>query len=186
MIMKLETAAPKLTVAQALAKGSCPVCAVLKQFVDELVENLGSDQATSVCKTHTWALARAAPAEAAVAAFLKTIESRLASQPCACGICLQMHNEEGVRLRELAREMERSRMLDWFGRHGTLCLDHAEKLRKHLPEQFQPLVDQIVTRNVADFEQQLTAYREQVREGKRAGGGLLGHAAEFLAGQRGL
>ncbi|MFZ3212795.1 MAG: hypothetical protein WA188_14920 [Terriglobales bacterium] len=59
-------------------------------------------------------------------------------------------------------------------------------MRKHLPEPLRSLVDQIVMRNVAELQQQLKAYREQVREGHRVGGGLLGRAAEFLAGQRGL
>ncbi|MGA9208351.1 MAG: hypothetical protein WB347_11155 [Terriglobales bacterium] len=55
-----------------------------------------------------------------------------------------------------------------------------------MPEPLRSLVDQIVMRNVAELQQQLKAYREQVREGHRVGGGLLGRAAEFLAGQRGL
>jgi len=184
--MKLETMTPKLTIAQALAKGSCPVCGVLKQFLDDLVEKLGPDQATQVCRTHTWALAKAAPAETAVSAFLQTIEAHLSDEPCACGICARMQNEEGARLDELAREMERSRILEWFGSHGSLCLQHAAKLREHIAEPLRPLVDQIVMRNVAELQQQLKAYREQVREGHRVGGGLLGRAAEFLAGQRGL
>ncbi len=185
-MMKSETVSPKLAIAQALAKGSCPVCSVLKHFVDELVENLGSDQATSACKTHTWALAKAAPAEAAVASFLKTIEARGSDELSRCGICVQKDHEESERLDELAAEMEHRRMLDWFGRYGSLCLEHAEKLRKHVPEQLRPVVDQIVARNVAELQEQLSSYREQVREGHRAGGGLLGRAAEFVAGQRGL
>jgi len=182
----MGTVAARLTIAQALAKGSCPVCSVLKQFLGELVEDLKPAGATNVCKTHTWALANAAQAETVVTVFLRTMEGRLLNEPQGCDICAQMEKEEGIRVDELACEMEHSRMLEWFERHGSLCLEHAAKLRKHMPEQLRPLVDQIVMRNVAELQQQLRTYREQVREGHRAGGGLLGRAAEFLAGQRGL
>jgi hypothetical protein len=186
MMMKSETVSPKLAIAQALAKGTCPLCSVLKHFVDELVENLGPDQATSACKTHTWALAKAAPAEAAVASFLKTIEAGASDEPSRCGICVQRDHEESERLDELAAEMKHRRMLDWFERYGTLCRNHAEKLRKHVPAELRAIVDQIVYRNVVELQEQLSSYREQVREGHRTGGGLLGRAAEFLVGQRGL
>lgn len=181
-----ETAAPRLAIAQALAKGSCPVCSVLKQFMEELVEQLEPDQATSACKTHTWALAKSAPAEVVVASFLRTLDSRLSDAPSECGLCVKKHREESDRLAELVAEMQHRRIVEWFSRYGSLCLDHAEKLRKRVPEKLGSFIDQIVERNVAEVREELKAYREQVRQGHRAGGGLLGRAAEFLAGQRGL
>jgi len=184
--MKSGTMAPKLAIAQALAKGSCPVCSVLKQFVEDLVENFRPDQATSTCKTHTWALAKTAPAEAVVNSFLKTIGARVSGEPCACGICLLKEQEESERLDELAAEMKHRRMIEWFERHGSLCLEHAEKLREHLPEQLQPLVGGIVARNITELREELDSFRELRREGHREGWGLLGRAAEFLAGPRGL
>ncbi len=69
-MMKSETVVPRPAISQALAKASCPICSVLKQFMEDLVENMGPDQATSACKAHTWALAKAAPAEAVVASYL--------------------------------------------------------------------------------------------------------------------
>jgi len=184
--MKSEAVAPRLSITQALAKGSCPVCCVLKQFLDDLVEAFGPDQATTTCKTHTWALAKAAPADAVIASFLKTIEARVADGPSSCGICARKSHEEKERLDELAAAMEHERILEWLEQHGTLCFEHAEKLRERLPERLRPLLDQIVARNVTELREQLGSYREQVREGHRVGGGLLGHAAEFLAGQRWL
>ena len=184
--MKLETAAPKLTIAQALAKGSCPICALLKEFLDDLVEEFGPDEASSVCKTHAWSLARAAWANSVVPVFLRMLESRSPSELHNCSVCEQLRKEEHTRIEELAREMKSGRVLDWLEHHGSLCLEHAEKLHSYVPAELKAVIDQIIARNIVELRQELTDYRQQVREGQKAGGGLLGRAAEFLVGQRGL
>jgi hypothetical protein len=74
----------------------------------------------------------------------------------------------------------------WMKTQGTLCLDHAEKVKEFVPLRLRTQVDQIVERNRLELEQELEAFREQLRHGIHEGGGLLGRAAEFLVGQRGL
>jgi len=70
--------------------------------------------------------------------------------------------------------------------HGSLCLEHVRKLKEYVPLKHQRLLDEAVERNRAELRQELMTFREQVRQGPHAGGGLLGRAAEFLVGQRGL
>jgi hypothetical protein len=44
----------------------------------------------------------------------------------------------------------------------------------------------IIERNRVELERELETFREQLQHGIHEGFGLLGHAAEFLVGQRGL
>ena len=69
---------------------------------------------------------------------------------------------------------------------GTLCLDHARKVKEFVPLRLRTLIDEVVERNRAELRQELETFHEQLKHGIHTGGGLLGRAAEFLVGQRGL
>ena len=60
------------------------------------------------------------------------------------------------------------------------------KVKEFVPLRLRTLVDEIVERNRAELEQELETFLEQLKHGIHEGGGLLGRAAEFLVGQRGL
>jgi hypothetical protein len=76
--------------------------------------------------------------------------------------------------------------VQWMKTQGSLCLDHAGKLREFVPLRLQTLIDEVVERNRAELCEELEAFHEQLKQGVHAGGGLLGRVAEFLVGQRGL
>jgi len=89
-------------------------------------------------------------------------------------------------LRELAQKLQGTMFAQWMKSQGTLCLDHARKVKEFVPLRLRTLVDEIVERNRAELEQELEIFLEQLKHGIHEGGGLLGRAAEFLVGQRGL
>jgi hypothetical protein len=64
--------------------------------------------------------------------------------------------------------------------------EHGRKVKEFVPLRLQMLVDEVVERTRAALEQELGTFLEQLKQGFMMGGGLLGRAAEFLVGQRGL
>jgi hypothetical protein len=103
-----------------------------------------------------------------------------------CSLCRRVLEEEISRLRELAHKLQEAMFAQWMKTQGTLCIDHAGKVKEFVPMRLRTLVDEIVERNRTELEQELETFREQLRHGIHEGGGLLGRAAEFLVGQRGL
>ena len=71
-----------------------------------------------------------------------------------------------------------SRWEDW--RSGQAAKQFCLRLR------LRTLADEIIERNRVELEQELETFLEQLKHGIHEGGGLLGRAAEFLIGQRGL
>jgi hypothetical protein len=76
--------------------------------------------------------------------------------------------------------------VEWMKTQGSLCLDHAGKLKEFVPLRCRALVDEVVERNRTELREELEAFHEQLKHGVHSGGGLLGRVAEFLVGQRGL
>ena len=56
--MKAEALTPGPNVSQALTKGACPICGILKDFQWTLVETTRPQSDLRVCNFHGWALAR--------------------------------------------------------------------------------------------------------------------------------
>lgn len=187
--MRAATATQRVGIASALAKGSCPVCSVMKAFQTQILEGRGVEEPSLLCNFHAWGLAKSAPAEIVAGAYLRAL--RGGSPPpnsasgVGCDICRQMHKEEEIRLAELERELNRPTLKEWMRQQGCLCLRHAEGLLER-PGPHQALIREIVTRNAAELEQELAAFYANVRQGKHSGGGVLGRAAEFLVSQRGI
>lgn len=186
--MRPDTSLHAVSVSQVLSKGACPICGILKDFQWAVAEKIEPSPAPRLCNFHAWALARSAPAENVTTVFIDMLQDPLARKVEAseCILCHRILEEEAARLRELAGQMERAMFVQWLKRQGSLCLEHARKLREFVPLKHQRLLDEVVARNREELRQELMTFREQVRQGTHAGGGLLGRAAEFLVGQRGL
>jgi len=186
--MKSDAVACKLTVSQALARGACPICGVLKEFQSALADKIQMAGNLRLCNFHTWLLARVAPAEGVVAFYLKMLDrsSRTKVGPSECDFCRRTLEEEKARLHELVQHMQRALFLESMKSQVSLCLDHAHKLEQCAPLKLRPVISEIVERTRSELKQELGAFLEQAVRGNHAGGGILGRAAEFLVSQRGL
>lgn len=191
--MKNETAVltSENTVQHALAKGACPICALVRAYQNETIEQFSSSGVRSVCNYHAWAIAALSPAAGVINAFMHMLEHPLAVEENApdvhvsCDTCALLREHERARLREFAREMQRRSFLSWIERHGTVCRVHAKQLIAILPESAAAVIASIVARNRGELKESLGAYLSNLSEGKH-GGGVLGNVAEFLVAQRGL
>lgn len=61
--MKPATLPHAVGVSQAVAKGACPFCGILKDFQWTVAEKIEPRPALHLCNFHAWALAGSAPAE---------------------------------------------------------------------------------------------------------------------------
>jgi len=193
--MKAEALTPGANVSQALTKGACPICGILKDFQWILVETTRPQSDLRVCNFHGWALARSrakisrsTPGESVTNVFLEMLKPPLVGKvnSSECSLCHRALEEEVTRLRELAQKLQGNMFAQWMKSQGTVCLEHSRKLKEFVPLRLRTLVDEIVERNRAELQQELESFLEQLKHGIHEGGGLLGRAAEFLVGQRGL
>jgi hypothetical protein len=193
--MKAESLTPGANLSQALTKGVCPICGILKDFQWTLVETTRPQSDLRVCNFHGWSLARSrakisrsTPGESVTTVFLEMLKPPLVGKVNSeeCTLCHRVLEEEVTRLRELAQNLQATMFAKWMKSQGTLCLEHSRKVKEFVPLRLRTLVDEIVERNRAELQQELESFLEQLKHGIHEGGGLLGRAAEFLVGQRGL
>ncbi len=193
--MKAEALTPGANVSQGLNKGVCPICGILKDFQWTLVDTTRPQADVRVCNFHGWALARSraklsrsTPGESVTTVFLEMLKPPLVGKVNSeeCTLCHRVVEEEVTRLRELAQKLQGTMFAQWMKSQGSLCLEHSRKVKEFVPLRLRTLVDEIVERNRAELQQELESFLEQLKHGIHEGGGLLGRAAEFLVGQRGL
>lgn len=193
--MKTAASVSATTVSQALTKGTCPICEILKDFQWTLSESTQPQADLRLCNFHVWALARSrgklsrsTPGESVTRVFLELLKGPLVGKANSeeCALCHKVLAEEVARLRELAERFQSAMFVQWMTTQGSLCLEHAPKLKEFVPLRLRPAIDQIVERNRTELERELEVFREQLRHGVHEGGGILGRVAEFLVGQRGL
>lgn len=177
------------TVLNALAKGVCPICSLVRAFQNELIEHLHPDDAANVCNYHAWAIAASAPAHSVAEVFLAMLRGvgrEESSKGHSCDVCSTIREHEVTRLRELATEMRRTRFAQWLEQHGTLCHFHGASLQDMVSEEHARIVAKVMRNNQQQLEELLESFAAKARNGEHAGGGVLGRAAEFLVAQRGL
>ncbi len=193
--MKTAASVSATTVSQALTKGTCPICEILKDFQWTLSESTRPQADLLLCNFHVWALARSrgklsrsTPGETVTGVFLELLKGPLIGKAnsAECALCHKVLAEEVARLRELAQRFQSPIFAQWMTTQGSLCLDHAPKLKEFVPLRLRPCIDKIVERNRTELESELQVFREQLKHGVHQGGGILGRVAEFLVGQRGL
>ena len=186
--MKVVALAHEINVSQALVRGACGVCGVLKEFQSALAEKIHVCDDLSLCNFHVWLLARAAPAKGAAAFYLKLLEDSSVVRVGAsdCDFCQKILAQEKLQLRDLVKQMQRAIFVQWMKSQGSVCLSHSRKLQDHAPLKMRPLVDAIVERTRTELKQEIGDFLEHTKQGDHTGGGILGRAAEFLVSQRGL
>lgn len=179
-------------VVQALARGVCPICTLLRAFQNAMIDSPRGYPAPSLCNFHAWSLTGSSPAVEAVPILRSILEAAAATPTPAemglrpCGWCEALREHEEVRLAEFRCEMKRVMFADGMRQYGTICLLHAHKLIQTLPASGAEIIRQIVANNQEGLERQLEAFEVRVQAGERGGGGVLGHVAEFLVSQRGI
>jgi hypothetical protein len=193
--VKAEAATPT-SISQALTKGACPICGMLKDFQWTLAAIVRPQAGLRLCNFHTWALARSrggsiersTPGESVSSVFLEMLGGPFAGKVGSddCPLCHRVRDEEVTGLRELAQQFQSPMFVQWMKTQGRLCLDHAGKLKEFVPLRLRTLIDEVVERNRTELRDELESFHDQLRQGGHAGGGLLGRVAEFLVGQRGL
>jgi hypothetical protein len=183
--MKADALAQEISVSQALVRGACPICGVLKEFQSALAEKVQVHADLHLCNFHTWLLARSAPANGAAAVYLKLLEDSPAVKVVVpdCNFCQRILEEEKLQLRDLVKQMQRDMFVQWMKSQGSLCLNHSRKLQDHAPLKMRRLIDEIVERTRAELKQELADFLKHTKQGDHAGGGILGRAAEFLVSQ---
>lgn len=184
--------APETPIVQALARGVCPICTLMRSLQNAMVENAHSYPATKLCNFHAWSLAHAAPARDAVAVLRAMLEEAPVKLVCSpmelhpCDWCQTIRSHEEEKLKEYSRELERDNFRKWVTQYGTVCLFHGRRLINMLPPGEAELIRQMLGSNQDELEKQLAAFEVRVRRGEAGGGGVLGHITEFLVSQRGL
>jgi hypothetical protein len=189
--MRAQVASERLPISGLAVKGSCPVCCAVKHFHESLPGRLRTATRPQLCNFHAWLLAKSAPAEVAASLFLNALKTdetiATSTSPSACAGCGKIHEEEAARLKEVTQELERNSPTGmWLKDHARICLRHTLALRKQVPVSLGKTLDEMSTKGAAELELELQQFLQQARQGDHSGGGVLGRAAEFLVGQRGI
>jgi hypothetical protein len=188
--MKRETHSARLPITSIVARGSCPVCAALREFQNDLVKNLKPDDCKQFCNTHAWVVANSGPAECVAAIFLKAITSPewrpAAAVQDQCDVCKKMHEDKELRLNEIAEQLRDPKLRSWLHDYGMICSRHGRDLMAKLPKELQTSIQQLMAKNSVEMAEMLADFLQQVKEGSHTGGGILGRAAELLVAQRGI
>jgi hypothetical protein len=188
--MKPGSSATRLPISNIVAKGTCPICAALKEFQNCSAKNLRASECVRFCNLHAWLIANSSPAESAAATFLESMRNPLwipgTPTPSDCDFCERMEIEKQSRMTEIIEELDRPALRDWLHEHGMLCLRHGHELIQKMPEPLRPTVAEAMSRKARELEQELQEFLQHAKTGNHTGGGVLGRAAEYLVAQRGI
>ncbi len=185
--MRFSTPVEYQTLSQALVKGACPFCTYLKNFQSKILRELKDPaQVTSVCNFHAWAMAAAANKAVVSCVFRIFLKERSIKEVRDCSLCKAISAEEEVRMKEFAGELAQTRVLEWVNAHGTFCIPHGTRFLGYVPRPLQTVVLNVLKRNTAQLHEALEHFVSDSSDDRAPGGGVLGHAAEFLVSQRGL
>ena len=189
--MRAQTTFERLPISSLAVKGSCPVCCAVKHFHESLPGRLRTEPQPQLCNFHAWLLAKSAQAEVAASLFLNALRTKkrtaTSAPPSTCAGCAKIHEEEAERLNEITGELERNSLTSmWLKEHARFCLRHMLQLKKHVPAGLRRTLDEMDASGAAELELKLREFLQQAKLGDHSGGGVLGRAAEFLVGQRGI
>ena len=188
--MKIGSPAIRLPISSIVAKGTCPICAALKEFQNDFAKTLSVYECARFCNLHAWVIANSAPAESVATIFLESIRNShwepSRPSPDQCDFCKRMEIEKQIRIKEILKELGRPGLRSWLHEHGMLCFRHGTELIGKLPEALQKTVEEAMSRKARELERELQEFLQHAKAGDRAGGGVLGRAAEYLVAQRGI
>jgi hypothetical protein len=185
--MRLSVPLEYQNVSEALLKGTCPFCTYLKNYQSKILRDLKApEQIKAICNFHAWAMAAASNKAAASCVFRVLLEQPPIKEVHECDFCSQIRAEEETRMKEFADELSQTRILEWVKTQGTFCIPHGTRLLGQLPRTLQLIVMSVLKRTASQLQESLEQVGTDSAEDKAPGGGVLGHAAEFLVSQRGL
>lgn len=174
------------SILQVLGESGCPFCRFMKDFQAGALQKAGVRKIEHLCNFHTWGLAAMQRAPLAADLFLNLLQNEPRASPDRpCGICVQLWEEEDLRVREFIICLNQNLVVQWLRTQAILCSIHGEKLKKGAP----PLIASTIQAIIERYRKQLVGELAKLRDdyqSETANWGLLGHAAEFLASQRGL
>ena len=175
------------SVIQVLNEPGCPICTFVKNVQSRLLQEGEVGGFTGICNTHAWALAAVRRSAAAAQIFLSLIEQKLKPEQHECAVCIRLDQEETLRIQELLASFKRRHVVEWTEKRGVFCLPHGLKLREEAAEHERGMIEAAIRRTGADLEAGLREFvRDQTDGGETTHGGVLGKAAEYLVGQRGI
>jgi len=188
--MKIGSSATRLPISNIVAKGTCPICAALREFQNYFAKNLRASECVCFCNLHAWVIANSAPAASVATAFLQSMRNPQwvpsMPSPSDCDFCKRMEIEKQTRMTEIIEELDRPAWRDWWHEHGMLCFRHGHELIHKMPQELRHTVEETLSRKARELEQELQEFLQHAKTGDHTGGGVLGRAAEYLVAQRGI
>ena len=174
------------SILEVLDEPGCPFCRFMKNYQTALMQDPSQKSVHHLCNFHTWGLAATQRAPLAARVFLELLnapEEQANASPC--DICVLVGLEEERRIREFIGCLQHKQVMQWLHSESVLCLSHGMKLRRGVPPPTAAIIDSIVERSRKQLVEELSQL-QNIFEPSEAKWGTLGHAAEFLASQRGL
>jgi hypothetical protein len=174
------------SILQVLGETGCPFCRLMKNYQAGLLQDPAEKEIHHLCNFHTWGLAATQRAVSAAHHFLNMLERHTgATAASTCDICVLLEMEEDRRIREFASLLNHKLVAQWLRLQPILCYAHGTKLKQGVPQVTALAIDSILENYRLQLMQELRRLRDE-HQTDNAKWGVLGHAAEFLATQRGL
>jgi len=174
------------SILQALGEPGCPFCRFMKNYQAALMQDPSQKSVYHLCNFHTWGLAATQRAASAARLFLILLDKpEEAANGSPCDICVLLGLEEERRIREFISCLHHNLVVHWLRSQSVLCLSHGMKLKHGVPPTTAAVIDSTLERYRRQLTEELSELQD-VYEPAETKWGALGHAAEFLASQRGL
>lgn len=184
--MRANRVANYESILNVLDEPRCPFCRFMKNYQTALMQDPSQKSVHHLCNFHTWGLAATQRASSAARVFLELLNKRgEATDALPCDICVLLELEEDQRMREFLSCLHHKHVVQWLHLKSVLCLGHGLKLKHRAPPAIAATIDSIIDRYRRQLAEELSQLRD-VYDPAEAKWGTLGHAAEFLASQRGL
>ncbi len=173
------------SILQVLGEQRCPFCHFMKDVQAGPLQKPHTD-ISHLCNFHIWGFAAMQRVPSAAQLFLGLLDEQPRASPdLPCDICISLSKEEDMRIREFIGCVNHKLVAQWLRSQATLCLIHGTKLKQGAPPVFASTIQSVMERYSKHLAEDLEKLRNEYKS-DTANWGLLGHAAEFLASQRGL
>ena len=174
------------SILQVLGETGCPFCRFMKNFQAALLQDPTQKEIYHLCNFHTWGIAATQRAPFAAGLFVNLL-AKQSDAPLAspCDICILLQIEEDRRIREFLGCAQHKLVVQWLHSQAALCMIHGTKLKQGASPVIASTIGAVMERYRTRLAEDLSRLRDEYQS-ESAEWGLLGHAAEFLASQRGL
>ncbi|HTW46041.1 MAG TPA: hypothetical protein VMD58_10890 [Acidobacteriaceae bacterium] len=184
--MRANKVAHYESILQVLGETGCPFCRFMKNYQTALMQDPAQKNVHHLCNFHTWGLAATQRASSAARLFLALLDKpEEAAGTSPCDICVLLGLEEEQRIREFIGCLHHKLVVNWMRSQSVLCLGHGTRLKQGMPPATAAVIDSIMERYRKQLAEELSQL-QHIYEPAETKWGTLGHAAEFLASQRGL